>query len=446
MSVSRRFVLASIAFATSVFSPAVSGVSAQPDPAAPGVCYATLGNNASVPGALITINRTTGAGTLIGPTGISGQFDDPGVPALAIKTNGEMYATDIGAASKLYRIDATTGAATVVATTALNSPPAIAFNGDDILWAVDNSGGLHIVEVSTGSSRLVGPTGVFIKGLAFDPIDGALWGSDASGGVYTIDTYTGAATLVGNTGLPATPDIHFDGAGDLYGSSGGGLSGNNLIAIDKGSGIGSVIGPIGYVSVAGMAAGLNRIVPVAVEAYDARWAEGRVEVRWRLIDIEGTISFEVLRAEEDGRFASINAAPIEESRGEFVLVDEAVEPGVTYWYRVRVLEDGETITSFEASVRTPVLVASLDQNYPNPFNPSTQIRFSIGNPGHVSLGIYDISGRLIRTVVDRPMGAGMFFESWDGRDGRGDLVASGVYFYRLEAGKQVLTRKAVLMR
>jgi len=148
----------------------VAAAVAQPDPALPGVSYATLGNNASSPGALITIDPTTGQGSMVGLTGILGGFGDPGVPALAIKSTGEMYAMDIGTSSKLYQIDATTGAATLVAATTLNSPPAIAFDGSDVLWAVDNAGNLHIVDNASGVSSPVGPAGAFIKGLAFDPI------------------------------------------------------------------------------------------------------------------------------------------------------------------------------------------------------------------------------------------------------------------------------------
>jgi hypothetical protein len=71
-----------------------------------GVIYGTLGNTPPNSGALIRINPSTGAGTLIGPTGIVGQQDDHGVPALAIRSTGEMYAMDIGPSSNLYLLSA----------------------------------------------------------------------------------------------------------------------------------------------------------------------------------------------------------------------------------------------------------------------------------------------------------------------------------------------------
>ncbi|UCH83176.1 MAG: T9SS type A sorting domain-containing protein [Candidatus Latescibacterota bacterium] len=77
---------------------------------------------------------------------------------------------------------------------------------------------------------------------------------------------------------------------------------------------------------------------------------------------------------------------------------------------------------------------------------TTSIGFTLEKQDHVSLRIYDISGRMIRTVVDGPMGPGSNTKEWDGRNGNGEPVASGIYFYRLTAGKQTLTRKAVLLK
>lgn len=422
---------------------------AQPDPAQPGVCYATLGNNAAVPGALVTLNVTTGQGTLVGPTGIAGEFGDDGVPALAIKSTGEIYAADIGPTSSLYRVDATTGAATVVAATALSSPPAIAFDGADILWAVDNVGNLHIVDDATGASTLVGATGAFIKGLAFDPGDGILWGIDAGGGVYNIDLHSATATLIGSTGLPASADIHFDGAGTLYASSGGGFAVNNLISIDKATGEGTVIGSTGFVSVAGMAMMLDRIVPVALQAYESRWTGNSVEVTWQLIDVAGDVTFGVRRARNDEQFVSIVDPDIGEQRsGTFVLIDDTVEHGATYQYQVSVFADGREVASFRTTVAIPALTLTLTlgQNVPNPFNPTTRIGFTVPTPGHVSLEVYDVAGRLVRTLVDTSTPAGSFATSWNGLNDAHAPMPGGVYFYRIRAGKHTVTRKMVLLK
>jgi len=94
----------------------------------------------------------------------------------------------------------------------------------------------------------------------------------------------------------------------------------------------------------------------------------------------------------------------------------------------------------------PPAVVALYQNHPNPFNPSTTISFSLPTPSHVSLRIYDTSGRLVRSLLDADCDAGRREEIWDGRDDMGRELSSGVYFCRIEAGTIMETRKMVLLR
>jgi hypothetical protein len=85
---------------------------------------------------------------------------------------------------------------------------------------------------------------------------------------------------------------------------------------------------------------------------------------------------------------------------------------------------------------------------PNPFNPETTIRYELKERGHVSLAIYDVAGKLVRTLVDEvkmPL-AGGYSATWDGRTNSGKPVASGVYFYRLLTKTFVETRKIVLLK
>ncbi|HSG26962.1 MAG TPA: T9SS type A sorting domain-containing protein, partial [Candidatus Krumholzibacterium sp.] len=92
------------------------------------------------------------------------------------------------------------------------------------------------------------------------------------------------------------------------------------------------------------------------------------------------------------------------------------------------------------------LATSLAQNYPNPFNPATTIRFDLKEDSKVMLSVYNVNGGLVATLVDRNMTAGRKEIRWEGRDGMGSPVSSGVYFYRMVAGDFVQTRKMVLMR
>ena len=73
----------------------------------------------------------------------------------------------------------------------------------------------------------------------------------------------------------------------------------------------------------------------------------------------------------------------------------------------------------------------LSQNYPNPFNPSTSIYFELPRPGQVKLEVFDLTGRMVRTMIDGQRERGGFVAVWDGRDQNNAAVASGVYFYRM---------------
>lgn len=84
-------------------------------------------------------------------------------------------------------------------------------------------------------------------------------------------------------------------------------------------------------------------------------------------------------------------------------------------------------------------------NYPNPFNPRTAIAFSIPQPEHVTVEIFDVAGKKLRTLTDRFYAAGQHELYWDGA-AQNCLVASGLYFYRLQAGSFVKTKSMVLLR
>jgi hypothetical protein len=92
----------------------------------------------------------------------------------------------------------------------------------------------------------------------------------------------------------------------------------------------------------------------------------------------------------------------------------------------------------------------LSQNYPNPFNPSTTIRFDLpGNEGEqqdVTVVVYDMRGRRVRTLVDSRLETGTHMIHWNGRDDRGEPVASGIYLYTLKAGTERITRKMTVLK
>ncbi len=88
----------------------------------------------------------------------------------------------------------------------------------------------------------------------------------------------------------------------------------------------------------------------------------------------------------------------------------------------------------------------LDQNSPNPFNPETEISFGLARASRVTLGVYDLAGRLVQVVARGDYPAGSHSVRWDGRDASGREVASAVYICRLETETGVLTRRMLLLK
>jgi hypothetical protein len=98
------------------------------------------------------------------------------------------------------------------------------------------------------------------------------------------------------------------------------------------------------------------------------------------------------------------------------------------------------------AAETPTFVWGLGQNHPNPFNPLTTISFSLPRESLVSLRVFDLRGRLVRTLLDESRPAGVHTVVWDGRDESGGRVASGTYVTRLVSSEGVLTRKMLLAK
>jgi len=223
-----------------------------PQKAQPVVCYASTGFEDG--GRFLKIDKTTGTGILIGPTGLSG------IPGLAINSSGSVFGTE-EVSGDLYRIDAATGSAIFVGSTNVPFLDCIAFDENDVLYGIGSDPpnfNLLAIDTLTAATTIIGPTGDLFSGLAYDSSTSTLWGSTGDlgativDGIFKIDRTTGASTLVGLTGLGGpTPDLCVDGAGNLFGSKGDGLT--NWISIDKTTASGTVIGSIGFTSVSGLA-------------------------------------------------------------------------------------------------------------------------------------------------------------------------------------------------
>jgi hypothetical protein len=205
-----------------------------------------------------------------------------------------------------------------------------------------------------------------------------------------------------------------------------------------------------YVYVADGTGGLvvlqNVFVPTATEvaAFEARPGAGEVELVWTLRDEASARAIRVFRDGAEG-LRCLTAEPLSPSARSYT--DRSVRPGRRYRYWIEVSDaSGIVARSTEVTVEIPAARAALLQNRPNPFNPSTAIPFVLPEAGRVRLRVFDLEGRLVRTLVDGVRPAGRQEVRWDGRDDRGRPVSSGVYLVRLEAAGEKLSRKMVLLR
>jgi hypothetical protein len=127
--------------------------------------------------------------------------------------------------------------------------------------------------------------------------------------------------------------------------------------------------------------------------------------------------------------------------------------GAPVGFERRVYDDVITLVAGDAETGVLDSAASVPrsleiyQNYPNPFNSSTVLRFGLPREAEVELAVYDLAGQRVVELVRGRRAAGAYSLRWDGRDGRGRELATGVYLYRLRADAEVVaTRKMVLMR
>ncbi len=184
---------------------------------------------------------------------------------------------------------------------------------------------------------------------------------------------------------------------------------------------------------------------VAIISFDATWEGDGVALRAAFRSNSMVEGVNVYRGGPHGVLKKIDGVA-GVSAENFEYLDRDVVHGETYRYQIGVVDaDGEFFSAI-TTVTVAKVALSLDQNHPNPFNPATTIRFVVPERGQVSLVVYDASGHAIRTLVNDVIDAGAREAIWDGRDDRGVAQSSGVYFYRLQAGKRIESRKMVLVK
>jgi hypothetical protein len=138
--------------------------------------------------------------------------------------------------------------------------------------------------------------------------------------------------------------------------------------------------------------------------------------------------------------------------GQVILGSNQTDPDSTGAYSfsplqyVPIFRVDTTTTTCVTDHVVPKSYALYCRNYPNPFNPTTTIEFSIPERDFVNLTIYGLLGNEIAVLADEKKDAGKYWIQWDGRNQRGEKVASGTFIYRLKTNKQVVFGKMLLLK
>jgi len=194
---------------------------------------------------------------------------------------------------------------------------------------------------------------------------------------------------------------------------------------------------------------------VTLSAFEAAPVPEGILVEWVAESERDNRGYHLSRSlTEEGPFdflVFLDGAGNSSSSRNYRFVDEEVTEGVTYWYLLESEDLRGQRSSFGPIQVTAekVLVPkkfALSQNYPNPFNPITHIKYQLAKDVTVKLLVYNVRGQQVAALVDRDQSAGYYQVEWRGTDGRGGELASGVYFYRLQAGEHIFTKKMVLLK
>ncbi len=196
------------------------------------------------------------------------------------------------------------------------------------------------------------------------------------------------------------------------------------------------------------------VVAVELVSFAANTLDGLVDLSWITGSETNNLGFSIMRSETaGGPFEKITAKLIQgkgncEKESSYRFTDENVEVGKTYYYKLCDIDFmGRQMTHPPVTilVEAPKEYGLL-QNFPNPFNPTTTIQFKVKEAGRATINIYNLTGQVVRTLIDKHYNAGKFEAVWDGKNDQGVSVPTGVYFYRLKINNFTKVKKMQLVK
>ncbi|MCY7361419.1 MAG: T9SS type A sorting domain-containing protein [Ignavibacteria bacterium] len=188
------------------------------------------------------------------------------------------------------------------------------------------------------------------------------------------------------------------------------------------------------------------VLPVELSNFSAEKYNNNVKLNWSTVTESNNSGFEIERLSGNynwERIGYVNGNGTTSTPYNYSYNDNNLISGI-YNYRLKQIDFNGNFEYF--NLRNEVILESpvsfnLKQNYPNPFNPVTKIDFDIPNDGFVSIKLFDVGGREIKSIVNEFKNAGYYSVQLDASS-----LPSGVYFYRLESGNFTSTKKITLLK
>ena len=193
-------------------------------------------------------------------------------------------------------------------------------------------------------------------------------------------------------------------------------------------------------------------LPVELTSFTATAGDGKVTLHWITESEIENLGFNIYRSTNSNvKFLMLNdelipGAGSSSSRHGYEYIDKGLTNEVTYWYKLEDVDySGKTELHGPISA-TPMAKAiptefRLRPNYPNPFNPTTTISYELPKSSFIRLSVYDISGRLVETLVHEQKDAGYYSVEWNV-----EKISSGIYFYKIEAGEFSDVKKCLVVK
>ncbi len=201
----------------------------------------------------------------------------------------------------------------------------------------------------------------------------------------------------------------------------------------------------------------NFSLPVELANFKANVDQGIVNLEWSTESETINLGFNIYRSEAGKNdYQKINTTLIPGSgttteKHSYSYNDETAEYGKTYSYKIQNVDsDGSQkfYSSLSVEIDSEQVPAKFDlsQNYPNPFNPVTTINYSLAENSDVTLTIFNTLGEVVNVLVNESQTAGSYNVTWNGLSSAGTKVASGMYFYQIQAGNFNQVKKMMLSK